>query len=139
MILDLQSQISSIACLLPSGHNLNVGANRPSNCSAKEIQDHLSKHEVTCTDLLRCRFIHIHGKRNVSLFEIIFSYTLYLFKNVCDLEVCGSLRKCAFTDVINLLEVENTVKNALGLIEGLLRDALALRIKMAVELLQVDK
>lgn len=94
---------------------------------------------MTCANLLRCRLIHIHGKRNVSLSKIIFSYTLDLFKNVCNLEVRGGLRERAFTDVIDLLKVKNTVKNAFSLVECLFRDALALRVKMAVKFLQIDE
>ena len=94
---------------------------------------------MTCADLLGCRLIHIHGKRNVSLSEIIFSYTLHLFKNFRDREVRGGLREGTFTDVIDLLKVKNTVKNALSLIECLLGDALALLVKMAVKFLQVDE
>lgn len=139
MVLNLQGQIRAIAGLLPCRHDLNVGTNGPCYGGAKQIQDHLSEHEVTCADLLGCRLIHIHGKRNVSLSEIIFSYTLHLFKNVRDREVRGSLREGTFTDVIDLLKVKNTVKNALSLVECLLGDALALLVKMAVKFLQVDE
>ena len=139
MVLDLQGQIRSIAGLLPCCHNLNVGTNGPCYSSAKQIQDHLSEHQVTCANLLRRRFIHIHGKRDISLSEVIFSNALNLFKNVCNLEVRGGLRECALTDVIDLLKVQNTVKDAFCLVECLFRNALALRVKMAVKFLQIDE
>ena len=79
MVLDLQGQICTVARLLASSHDLDVGANRACNSSAKQIQDHLSEHQVTCADCRRCSLVNIHGQCNVSLFEVIFSYTLNLF------------------------------------------------------------
>lgn len=84
------------------------------------------------TDRSWCRLVHIHCQRDVSLFEIVFSYTLDLFKDVSDFEIRGGLRKGTFTDVIDLFKVKNAVKDAFSLVEGLFRDALTLLVKMAI-------
>ena len=81
----------------------------------------------------------MHCQIDVSLFEIVFCNALHLFENVSDLEIRSSLSKSSLTNVIDLLEVQDAVKNAFSLVEGLLGDALALSVQMAVEFLQVDK
>ena len=81
----------------------------------------------------------MHGQRDVTLFEIIFSHTLDLFEDVSNLKVCGGLRECSLTNVIDLFKVKDSVEDALGLIESLLGDALALSIEVAIKLLQVDE
>ena len=81
----------------------------------------------------------MHGQIDVTLFKIVFGYALYLFENVSDLEIRSSLSKGSLANVIDLLEVQDAVKNAFSLVEGFLGDALALSVQMAVEFLQVDK
>ena len=88
---------------------------------------------------LGSRTVNANIACQISLLEIVLSNALHLLENVADLEVCRSLDESAFTYVVDLLEVENAMQNALGLVEGLLGDALALSIEMTVKLLQVDE
>lgn len=72
---------------------------------------------------------------DVSLFEIVFCNSLNLFKNITNFEISGGLRECTLTDIVNLFEIEDTVKNALGLVESLFRNVLASVVQVVVELL----
>lgn len=72
---------------------------------------------------------------DVSLFEIVFCNSLNLFKNITNFEISGGLRESALTDIVNLFEIEDTVKNALGLVECLLGNVLACVVQVVVELL----
>ena len=58
----------------------------------------------------------MHGQIDVTLFEIVFGYALYLFENVSDLEIRSSLSKGSLANVIDLLEVQDAVKNAFSLV-----------------------
>ena len=139
MILNLHRQVRSVASFLSGGNDLNVGSNGAGNCGAKQIQDHLPEHKVTGADLARCRFVHMHCQIDITLFEIVFSNALHLFKNVTDLEIRGSLSEGSLADVIDLLEVQNAMEDTFCLVECLLGDALALIVEMTVKLLQVDE
>jgi len=116
MVLNLYRQVSAGACLLPCGDDVNVGTNRAGHRSAKKIQDHLPEHEVARANRTWRRLVHLHIKRDVTLFEIVFGYTLDLLKDVSNFEIRSGLRKGALTNVVNLLEVKNAVKDAFRLI-----------------------
>ena len=55
-------------------------------------------------------------------------YTLDLFENVAHFEVCGGLRESTLADIVDLLEVKDSVEDALRFVEGLVRDLPALLI-----------
>ena len=66
-------------------------------------------------------------------------YTLNLFENVANFEVCGGLRESTLTDIVDLLEVKDPMEDALRFVEGLVGDLLALFVQMIIELLQVNE
>ena len=90
-------------------------------------------------DKLGSRTVNAHIASQIALLEVVFSNALHLLKNITDLEICRSLDKSAFTYVVDLLEVEDAVQDALGLIEGLLGDGSTLLVEMPVQLLQVHE
>ena len=87
----------------------------------------------------RSALIDLRDQRDVALFEIVFGNSLHLFQDVADFEVGSGLREGALRDVINLLEVEDAVEDALGFVEGFVGDQLTLGVQMVVKLLQVDQ
>ena len=99
----------------------------------------MSEHKMACADGRWRSLVHVHCESDISLFEIVFSYTLHLLKNVTNFEISGSLGEGALTDVVDLLEIEDAVQDSFGLVESLLRNALPLSVQMAVKLLQVDE
>ena len=75
----------------------------------------------------------------MSLFEIVFCNSLHLLKDVSNFEVGCSLCKGSLRNVVHLLEVQNAVQDAFGLIQSFVTDALALGVQMAIQFLKVDK
>ena len=71
------------------------------------------------TDLLRCCRIYADLTAEVSLFKVIFSYALNLFKDVTDFKASCSLQESTLTDIVNLLEIKNAMEDAFRLVQSL--------------------
>ena len=76
---------------------------------------------------------------NVALVEIALEDTTHLIENLTNLEVSHVLAERSLANVVDLLEVEDSVKNALCFVQSLLCNRSALCIKVVVEFLQVDE
>lgn len=90
---------------------------------------------MTGTDLFWCARINRGSQLNITLPEIILCDALHLLKNIGNFEVGGCLTERAFRDIVDLLIVEDTVQDALGLIQSFITDLLTLPVQMAVEFL----
>ena len=88
-------------------------------------------------DMLGCCLIYADLTAEVSLFKVIFSYALNLFKDVTDFEASCSLQESTLTDIVNLLEIKNAMEDAFRLVEGLVGDFAAFRVKVAIQLLKI--
>ena len=67
-------------------------------------------------DKFGSRTVNAHIASQIALLEVVFSNALHLLKNIADLEICRSLDKSAFTDVVDLLKVDDSVQDSLGLV-----------------------
>ena len=91
------------------------------------------------TDLLRCCRIYADLTAEVSLFKVIFSNALNLLKDVTDFEAGRSLQESTLTDIVNLLEIKNAMEDAFRLVQGLVGDFTAFRVKVVVQLLKINE
>ena len=134
-ILHRDREVRALSLGLSRGYNFDGGTHRACHSRSKQIQDHLPEHEVARTNHLRCCGVDPRRQRNIPLFEIVLRYTLDLFENVAHFEVGGSLRESTLADIVDLLEVQDPMEDALRLVESLVGDLAALFIQMVIQLL----
>ena len=131
--LDLDLQVAAVESA--TRHYIDAVADRTCYCRRKQVENHLSEHEVACANRPRRALVYSRAQREVALSEVVFSYALHLLEDFGHFEVGGGLGEGALGDVVDLLVVEDAVQDALGLVEGLLGDLLALRVQVTVQFL----